>query len=66
MTDEERSATGVQDVILFLALLDLGCDLDDLIALSPTQRLDLLRKAAVEGRIEPQETERLRKAGLPL
>lgn len=57
-------ATGVLDVVLLETLIGLDFDPDEVISLPFEGRLELLRAASAEGRIEPEEAERLRGLGL--
>jgi hypothetical protein len=63
MTDEWKP-TGVWDALLIELLLGLSMSPEAVMAMSAQERIDMLQQAAADGRLSPDQTTRLRLAGL--
>ena len=63
LTDEWKP-TGVWDALLIELLLGLSMSPEAMMAMSAQERLETLQQAAADGRLSPDQTARLRLAGL--
>ena len=63
MSDEWKP-TGVWDALLVELLLGLSMSPDAVMTMSAQERIETLQQAAADGRLSPDQTARLRVAGL--